>query len=115
VQDDGDIGEVVVDHAHRLALVPLLCAFGGCVGRLLERMKTDPQHACLTTTTIGTMAKGQTDHSQTRPRRVGAYKHNSAKFQGNIFNHVKANSRCVLQRVLSQNVSTNRQSMFSEQ
>jgi hypothetical protein len=43
MQDDGDIGMVVADHAHRLALVPLLCAFGECARRVFRRIK--PRHS----------------------------------------------------------------------
>ena len=43
MQDDGDVGAVVVNYAHRFALVPLLFVVGpglGRVGRVLEeRMK----------------------------------------------------------------------------
>lgn len=59
MQDDGDIGTVVIDHAHRLALVPFLCAFEECARRLFG---TDEGRSsvCLTTT-IGTTVKDQTD------------------------------------------------------
>lgn len=60
MQDDGDIGMVVVDHAHRLALVPLICAFGDS-GRRVFRTDEGRSSVCLITTTIGTMVKGQTD------------------------------------------------------